>query len=54
MNTLSWCWLCFSDFFFLTLYMKADNSMVQMLLSQGEYIGAFLPVKQYDLQEFQS
>ena len=35
--------------------MKADNSMVQMLLSQGEYnIGTFLPVKQYDLQEFQS
>ena len=54
MNTLSWCQLCFSHFFFWTLYMKADNSMVQMLLSQGEYIGTFLPVKQYDLQEFQS
>ena len=58
MHTLSWCLLCFSHFFF-TLYMKVDtcNSMMQMMLSQGEltiFLGPFLPVKQYDLQEFQS
>ena len=39
--------------------MKVDtcNSMMQMMLSQEEltiFLGAFLPVKQYDLQEFQS
>ena len=59
MYTLSWCLLCFTHFFFTTLYMKVDtcNSMMQMMLSQGEltiFLGPFLPVKQYDLQEFQS
>ena len=49
----------FQSFFFTTLYMKVDtcNSMMQMMLSQGEltiFLGAFLPVKQYGLQEFQS
>ena len=42
MDTLSWCLLFFSHFLF-TLYMKADNSMVQMMLSQGEmtiFLGA--------------
>ena len=57
MDTLSWCLLFFSHFFFFTLYMKADNSFVQMMSSQGEltiFLGALLPVKQYGLQEFQS
>ena len=58
MHTLSWCLLCFSHFF-LTLHVKVDtcNSMIQMMLSQGEltiFLGPFLPVKQYGLQEFQS